>query len=132
VQETAESLGVSDRVLFLGKQNSVAELLACTDLFVLPSETEAFGLVALEAMACGVPVIATRTGGLPEVVEDGESGYLAAVGDIEAMADAGIGLLSDRAQWRRFSAAAREGAEKYSSTRVVPEYESFYTEVLNR
>src|SRR5690606_23173558 len=66
--EVAESEGVVDRVLFLGKQNSVAELLSCTDLFLLPSEQEAFGLVALEAMACGVPVIATRVGGVPEVV----------------------------------------------------------------
>jgi N-acetyl-alpha-D-glucosaminyl L-malate synthase BshA len=132
VQETADTLGVANRVLFLGKQNSVAELLACTDLFLLPSETEAFGLVALEAMACGVPVVATRTGGLAEVVDDHESGYLAPVGDVEAMADAGVGLLSDPALWRRFSAAARAGAERYSSERVVPQYESFYTEVLNR
>ena len=131
-QETADSLGVADRVLFLGKQTSVAELLACTDLFLLPSQTEAFGLVALEAMACGVPVVATLTGGLPEVVDDGVSGYLAPVGDVETMADAGVALLSEPARWRRFSEAARAGAERYSSERVVPLYESFYTEVLNR
>jgi N-acetyl-alpha-D-glucosaminyl L-malate synthase BshA len=131
-QETAETLGVSERVLFLGKQSSVTELLACTDLFLLPSETEAFGLVALEAMACGVPVVATRVGGLPEVVDDGESGYLAPVGDVEGMADAGIKLLSDRQRWQRFSGAARRGAERFSADRVVTEYENFYAEVLTR
>jgi N-acetyl-alpha-D-glucosaminyl L-malate synthase BshA len=130
--EVAEAEGVVDRVLFLGKQNSVAELLSCTDLFLLPSETEAFGLVALEAMACGVPVIATCTGGLSEVVDDGLSGYLAPVGDVEAMADAGIGLLTDAAAWQSFSARARQGAERFSADRVVSLYEAFYEEVLRR
>jgi L-malate glycosyltransferase len=130
--EVAEDEGVGDRVLFLGKQNSVAELLACTDLFLLPSETEAFGLVALEAMACGVPVVATRTGGVPEVIDHGESGYLEPVGDVNAMAEAGMGLLSDPALWQRFSAAARRGAERFSADRVVSQYEAFYTEVLAR
>jgi glycosyltransferase involved in cell wall biosynthesis len=119
-------------VLFLGKQNSVAELLSCSDLFLLPSETEAFGLVALEAMACGVPVVATQTGGLSEVVDDGESGYLAPVGDVDAMAEAGIRLLSDPEAWRTFSAAARKGAERFSADRVVSQYEAFYEAVLRR
>lgn len=132
VHELAEAEGVSDRVLFLGKQNSVAELLSCTDLFLLPSETEAFGLVALEAMACGVPVIATCTGGVPEVVDDGESGYLRPVGDVEGMAEAGIRLLSDVPTWKRFSAAARRGAERFSAVRIVSEYEAFYERVLKR
>lgn len=131
-QEAADEAGVLDRVLFLGKQTSVAELLSCTDLFLLPSETEAFGLVALEAMACGVPVVATRTGGIPEVVEDGATGYLAPVGDVEHMADAAIALLSDKDLWHRFSAAARIGAERFSADKVVAEYESYYTEVLCR
>jgi N-acetyl-alpha-D-glucosaminyl L-malate synthase BshA len=130
--DLAEAEGVADRVLFLGKQNSVAELLSCTDLFLLPSETEAFGLVALEAMACGVPVIATCTGGLSEVVDDGLSGYLAPVGDVDAMADAGIGLLTDAAVWQSFSARARQGAERFSADRVVSLYEAFYEEVLRR
>jgi L-malate glycosyltransferase len=132
VQELAEEKGVADRVLFLGKQNSVAELLSCSDLFLLPSESEAFGLVALEAMACGVPVVATRTGGIPEVVEDGVTGYLAAVGDVESMADASIALLSDKQAWRQFSAAARAGAERFSAVQVVAQYESYYSEVLCR
>jgi L-malate glycosyltransferase len=132
VQEIAESEGVSDRILFLGKQNSVAELLACSDLLLLPSENESFGLVALEAMACGVPVVASRIGGIPEVVQDGESGYLAPVGDVDAMAEAAIRLLANPEQWKRFSAAARAGAERFSADRVVSCYESFYAEVLSR
>ena len=131
-QHTAESEGVLDRVLFLGKQNSVAELLACSDLFLLPSESEAFGLVALEAMACGVPVVATDIGGIPEVVTHGESGYLAPIGAVDAMAEAGIALLSDKAKWGRASAAARVGAERFSAERIVPEYEAYYEEVLSR
>jgi L-malate glycosyltransferase len=131
-QELAEAEGVADSVLFLGKQNSVAELLACSDLFLLPSENEAFGLVALEAMSCGVPVIATNTGGIPEVVDDGVSGYLAAIGDVDAMADAALRLLTDRDAWQTFSAAARLGAERYSAEHVVSQYEAYYAEVLSR
>jgi L-malate glycosyltransferase len=131
-QELAEAEGVADTVLFLGKQNSVAELLACSDLFLLPSENEAFGLVALEAMSCGVPVIATGTGGIPEVVDDGVSGYLAAIGDVDAMADAALRLLTDRDAWQSFSAAARRGAKRYSADHVVSQYEAYYAEVLSR
>ncbi|CAN5679886.1 N-acetyl-alpha-D-glucosaminyl L-malate synthase BshA [soil metagenome] len=132
VQELAETEGVLERVLFLGKQNSVAELLSCSDLFLLPSENEAFGLVALEAMSCGVPVIASRIGGIPEVVDDGASGYLAPVGDVEYMAEAAVTLLSDEKMWKRFSEAARAGAERFSAEHVVSHYEAYYTEVLCR
>lgn len=131
VEHTAECEGVADRVFFLGKQSSVAELLACSDLFLLPSESEAFGLVALEAMACGVPVVATRVGGVPEVVSAG-AGRLAPVGDIEAMASAGVELLADETVWAEASAAARADAERYSASRVIPEYEQFYEEVLSQ
>jgi N-acetyl-alpha-D-glucosaminyl L-malate synthase BshA len=130
-QYAAECEGVTDRVFFLGKQNSVAELLACSDLFLLPSESEAFGLVALEAMACGVPVVATDVGGIPEVVGPA-SGRLAAVGDVDGMAAAGVELLADPEAWRLASEAARADAERFSATRVVPEYEAFYEEVLAR
>jgi N-acetyl-alpha-D-glucosaminyl L-malate synthase BshA len=129
VQQTAEDEGVSDRVTFLGKQESVGEILACADLFLLPSATESFGLVALEAMSCGVPVVATRVGGLPEVVPEGEAGFLADVGDVEAMADLGLLILKDKEVWRRMSATARRVAEQFSTERVVPMYESHYRKI---
>jgi L-malate glycosyltransferase len=129
-QHVAESEGVADRVSFLGKQSSVVELLSCSDLFLLPSEQEAFGLVALEAMACGVPVVATRTGGIPEVVEHGRTGYLADVGAVEEMADAGLALLTDPARWGATSAEARTAAQRFSSERIVPMYEDWYQEIL--
>jgi L-malate glycosyltransferase len=129
-QQLAEDLGIADSVLFLGKQTSVTELLACSDLFLLPSESESFGLVALEAMACGVPVVATRTGGVPEVVEHGHSGYLAPIGATAEMATAGIELLSDADRWRHASAAARHDAERFSTDLVIPRYERLYQEIL--
>jgi N-acetyl-alpha-D-glucosaminyl L-malate synthase BshA len=127
----AEELGIQDRVVFLGKQGSVAELLACADLFLLPSESESFGLSALEAMASGVPVVASSAGGLPEVIEDGISGVLAPVGDVDGMAAAGIDILRDEARWRKMSEAARQLAtERFGVDRVVPMYESYYEKIL--
>ena len=130
--ERAEELGVADRVLFLGKHASVDELLSCADLFLLLSESESFGLAALEALACGAPVVASNAGGLPEVVDEGESGYLLPVGDVEGMAAAASAILSDGALWRRMSAHARESSvSRYSADRVVPIYEEFYREILS-
>jgi L-malate glycosyltransferase len=127
----AESLGITDRVIFLGKQDSVAELLACADLFLLPSESESFGLVALEAMAAGVPVIASDTGGLREVVVHGETGFLEPVGDVEAMAEAGVMVLKDLAAWKALSDKSRQRAvERFGVDRVVPQYEQFYEKIL--
>ena len=129
--ERAEELGIVDKVLFLGKHASVDELLSCCDLFLLPSESESFGLAALEAMASGSPVVASRAGGLPEVVVEGEAGHLLDVGDIEGMAEAGARILGDRTEWRRMSAAAREIAvSRYAAEKVVPLYEDVYREVL--
>jgi len=131
-QEKAKELGVLDKVLFLGKHQSVDELLACADLFLLPSKNESFGLAALEALACGVPVIGSRMGGLPEVVVHGETGYLFSMGDVESMAEAGTALLSDEAEWGRFSAAGRsDSVERFSNDRIVPEYEELYRDVVN-
>ena len=131
--QRASELGVSDRVLFLGKHTSVAELLSCADLFVLPSENESFGLAALEAMACGAPVIATRSGGLPEVIDHGETGFLHEVGAVEAMAESGIGLLEDGDAHARMAKTARRTAEdRFSAAAVVPLYEAYYERVLGQ
>ena len=127
----AEALGVQDQVIFLGKLESVAELLSCADLFLLPSEQESFGLVALEASASGVPVIATSGSGLGEVVEDGVTGYLHPVGDVDGMAESARRLLSDYSEWTRMSSAGRQLAvERFSADRVVPMYEELYAEIL--
>ncbi|MEE2846480.1 MAG: N-acetyl-alpha-D-glucosaminyl L-malate synthase BshA [Gemmatimonadota bacterium] len=129
----AEELGVRDRVMFLGKHTSVHEVLSCADLFLLPSASESFGLVALEAMACGAPVVASNVGGLPEVIEHGTSGYMFDVGDIDAMAEAGLRIMGDDEHWRSLSEAGRALAEeRFSSARVVPQYERYYEQVLRR
>ncbi len=130
--ERAEELGIEQQVLFLGKAASVEELLSCCDLFLLPSESESFGLAALEAMACGAPVVASRIGGLPEVVTEGENGHLLPVGDVDGMAAAAASILSDGAKWRRMSAAARETAvSRFEADKVVPVYEDLYREVVS-
>ncbi len=130
--ERAEELGVSEKVLFLGKHQSVDELLACADLFLLPSKNESFGLSALEALACGTPVIASNMGGIPELVAHGETGFLFPLGAVEEMAEAGISLLKDEERWTRFSDAARaDSVERFSSDRIVPLYEELYMDVAN-
>ncbi len=129
--ELARELGISGRVSFLGSFPKVEELLVLSDLFLLPSVQESFGLAALEAMACGVPVVASRAGGIPEVVEDSVSGFLCAVGDISAMAAAAIGLLSDASLHREVSLAARRRAETaFSEPVIVPQYQLLYEHVL--
>ncbi len=127
----AEELGVRDKILFLGKHTSVHELLSCSDLFLLPSASESFGLVALEAMACGTPVVASNIGGLPEVIEAGTTGYLFDVGDIQGMAEAGVRVLADDDLRASMSEAGRVLAEeRFSADRVVPLYEQYYEQVL--
>lgn len=127
-RKVAQDEGVDDRVVYLGKQESVADILACADLFLLPSESEAFGLVALEAMACGVPVVGSRVGGVPEVVTE-PAGRLHPVGDVDAMAASGLELLDER-NWYDASAAARERAAAFAAKTVVPRYEAYYRRIL--
>jgi glycosyltransferase involved in cell wall biosynthesis len=110
--------------------DDVADVLRGGDLFLRPSETESFGLAALEAMACGVPVIASRVGGIPEVVTDGESGYLAAVGDVPTMTERAIEVLRDPARLEEMRHRAVARAADFSADRVVPQYERLYEDVL--
>jgi N-acetyl-alpha-D-glucosaminyl L-malate synthase BshA len=125
--------GIAPQVSFLGKQDNIAEVLACAHLLLLPSNTESFGLAALEALACGVPVIGTRTGGLPELVDHGQVGFLAEVGDVESMTAAALELLNDEQRRQAFGAAGRRLAlEKFRTGPVVDRYESYYRRVLER
>jgi N-acetyl-alpha-D-glucosaminyl L-malate synthase BshA len=127
----AETLDVKQDVIFLGKQDDVESLLSVADLILLPSADEAFGLAALEGMSCGVPVIATAVGGVPEVVEDGKSGFLLPVGDVDGMAQAALALLTDAGRHTAFRAAARQRAvEHFDTSLVVPQYEAHYRDVL--
>jgi N-acetyl-alpha-D-glucosaminyl L-malate synthase BshA len=125
--------GIHDDVLFLGKQDQVHEKLAMADVLLLPSELESFGLAALEAMACEVVPVATRVGGVPEVIEHGKSGYLAEVGDVEGMARYALDLLSDEGRLREMAQACRAVAKsRFCASLIIPEYESFYRRVLER
>jgi N-acetyl-alpha-D-glucosaminyl L-malate synthase BshA len=129
----AHRLGVFNQVLFLGKQDNVNELLPLADLMIMPSEMESFGLAALEAMACGVPAIATRVGGVSELIDDGVSGRLFPVGDIEGMSAAAIDLLSSREGLGTMARAARRSAQdRFCATRIIPLYEEYYQRVINR
>jgi len=124
-------LGIQSRVHFLGKQERVSELLALADLFLMPSEMESFGLAALEAMACKVPSIATRVGGVPELIDDGVTGLLFPVGDVEAMAAGALNLLGDPARLNAMRETARKTAQKrFCANLVVPQYARFYERVL--
>jgi L-malate glycosyltransferase len=130
-EQEARELGVHEQTYFLGKLDAVAPLLASADLFLLPSESESFGLSALEALACGVPVVASNAGGLPEVIDDGATGFLRNVGDVDAMAGAAVGLLRDADRWRAMSAAAAADARaRFARDDIVGRYERFYENVV--
>jgi L-malate glycosyltransferase len=129
-EQEVDRLGLRADVRFPGKVDRVADLLRGSDLFLLPSQMESFGLSGLEAMACGVPVLATRTGGLPEVVVEGETGYLLPIGAVEEFADRALAILGDAALHARLRAAAAARAREFSAERVVPRYEALYEETL--
>jgi N-acetyl-alpha-D-glucosaminyl L-malate synthase BshA len=129
----AADLGVSDDVVFVGKQPRIVDYLSTADVLLLPSETESFGLVALEAMSCLVPVVASRVGGLPEVVEEGVTGFLAEIGDVDRMAEAAVAILSDDALAARMGAAGRASAvANFTTDAVIPQYLDYYREVIER
>ncbi len=132
-EQLALRLGIASRIHFVGKQDNVNELLPLADLMIMPSEMESFGLAALEAMACSVPSIATRVGGVPELIEDGINGMLFPVGDTSAMAEAAIALLNDPARLAAMAATARRTAsDHFCTTRIIPLYEQYYERVLTR
>jgi L-malate glycosyltransferase len=127
----AHDLKIHDKIHFLGKQDRVNELLPLADLMVMPSVLESFGLAALEAMACKVPAIATRVGGVPELIEDGVTGLLYPVGDVDGMAAGAISLLNDRSRLNAMREAARKDAQKrFCATLVLPKYVKYYEQIL--
>lgn len=131
---TAEALcrelDLCDNIVFLGTQNPVEEIYSIGDLFLMPSASESFGLSALEAMSCGVPVISSNAGGLPEINIDGETGFVCEIGDVESMGKKGVYILEDEQRWKQFSRTARDKAENFNLASVVPFYEAYYKRIL--
>jgi len=131
VEHRARCLGIYDRCIFVGKHPRIVDYLSVSDVLLLPSEQESFGLAALEAMACELPVIASRVGGIPEVVTDGETGFLSEVGDVEKMANDAARLLADEESRRAMGGRARESAiSRYSTDLIIPQYIDFYEKIL--
>ncbi|GAB1348763.1 N-acetyl-alpha-D-glucosaminyl L-malate synthase BshA [Ignavibacteriales bacterium] len=131
-ERLSRELGLEKDVIFLGKQEALPQILSCADIFLIPSQSESFGLAALEAMAVGLPVISTSVGGLPEVITHNHSGFIAEIGDVERMARYAVDLLTNERKYKIFSQNAREIAvEKYSASKIVPMYEEYYEKVLN-
>ncbi|MFD2597720.1 N-acetyl-alpha-D-glucosaminyl L-malate synthase BshA [Sphingobacterium corticis] len=131
-EELARQLDVWEHVRFLGKQDAIEEILSIADLFIMPSGSESFGLAALEAMACKVPVISSNTGGIPELNVHGFSGYLSDIGDVDSMANHGIHILENEDRLNEFKQNALTRAEDFKICKIVPRYEHFYAEVIER
>jgi N-acetyl-alpha-D-glucosaminyl L-malate synthase BshA len=130
VEMRCQELGILDKVVFFGRSNEIDKILCFSDLFLLPSQTESFGLAALEAMASGVPVISSNTGGIPEVNVHGESGFLSPVGDIEDMTKNALYILKDEARLKTFKANARKQSLNFDLHAIVPQYEAIYEDTL--
>ncbi|TXE06011.1 N-acetyl-alpha-D-glucosaminyl L-malate synthase BshA [Gelidibacter salicanalis] len=129
-ERLCEKLGIEDKVVFFGNSNEIDKILCFSDLFLLPSQTESFGLAALEAMASGVPVISSNTGGIPEVNIEGVSGFLSDVNDVEEMSNNAIYILSDETRLDTFKVNAAKEAAKFGISKVVPQYEAIYLRTL--
>ncbi|HLW30153.1 MAG TPA: N-acetyl-alpha-D-glucosaminyl L-malate synthase BshA [Brumimicrobium sp.] len=132
VEVLCRELKTCDRVMMVGKIRDTANLMSLADLFLLPSQTESFGLAALEAMAVGVPVVSSNTGGIPEVNKHGYSGYLSDVGNIKEMAENGIKILKDDKTLNQFKVQAQEQARQFSLEKILPEYEELYKDVVEK
>ncbi len=131
IQQLVKELKLGDHVCFLGEQDYLEPLFFCADLFLLPSEQESFGLTALEAMACSVPVICAETGGLPEVISHGETGFLYPIGEIKKMAESAVDLLRDPKKHELFRSQARRRASQcFNADQIIPQYEAYYEEIL--
>lgn len=130
-EQLCRDLGVCDDVRFLGKQDAIEEILSVADLFMIPSESESFGLAALEAMACSVPVVSSNVGGLPELNVDGVTGFLDDVGDIDTMASHAIYILEDNERLASFKSAALQRAKEFELSLILPVYEEYYQEVID-
>ena len=129
----AEQLGMNGHVAFVGKQANISDYMGVADVFLLPSELESFGLAALEAQACEAPVVATRIGGIPEVVTDKETGFLSDVGDVQKMTADTLTLLADEEMRRAFGTRGRELAvQRYSTSKIIPQYLAFYEKIVNK
>lgn len=133
VRYRGEQLGMNGNIVYVGKQANISDYIGIADVFLLPSELESFGLAALEAQACEAPVIATRIGGIPEVVSEGESGYLSDIGDIDKMSNDTLKLLHDERLRRAFGEKGRELAvQRYSTEQIIPQYIAFYEKVISK
>jgi N-acetyl-alpha-D-glucosaminyl L-malate synthase BshA len=131
-EQLCRDLGVTDNVRFLGKQDAVEEILSVSDLFLMPSQSESFGLAALEAMACKVPVISSNAGGLPELNVDGLTGFLKEPGDVDGMAEKAIFILEDEERLAKFKENALARAKEFELASILPKYENFYLEVIEQ
>jgi N-acetyl-alpha-D-glucosaminyl L-malate synthase BshA len=131
-ERLCRQLGLCDDVKFLGKQDGLVEILSASDIFLIPSQSESFGLAALEAMACGLPVISSNIGGLPELIRHNETGFIAGIGDIERMAKYVIDLLPNQRKYDLFSLNARNRAlNVFNKSKIVPLYEEHYKKILS-
>ena len=131
-EQLSRDLGVSSNVRFLGKQDAIEEILSVADLFMMPSKSESFGLAALEAMACKVPVISSNAGGLPELNVNGVTGFLSNVGDVDEMAKNSIYILEDEERLKQFKENALARAKEFDLAKILPQYESYYAEVIEK
>jgi N-acetyl-alpha-D-glucosaminyl L-malate synthase BshA len=132
VEMLTRELGLTEHVKFLGKQSALPDILSAADIFLLPSQSESFGLAALEAMSCSVPVVATSAGGIPEVITHGETGYVAEMGDTPRMAKYVVDLLTNPKKYERFAEASRKRAvDEFRTELIIPDYESLYERVVN-